>query len=60
MSKDRMMATTYRFEINKGKTCTGQMLEQSRIQQHEEEQQNALMKKRLINSPKNVLENQMS
>ena len=52
MSKDRMMATTYRFEINKGKACTGQMLEQSRIQQHEEEQQNALMKKRLITSQK--------
>lgn len=53
-----MMATTYRFEINKGKSCTGQMLEQSRIQQHEEEQQNALMKKRLINSFSKAVENQ--
>lgn len=41
-----MMATTYRFEINKGKANTGRALELARIEQHEQDQQSVLDKKR--------------
>lgn len=45
MSQDRMMATTYRFEINKGgKTNTRQLRQLAQIQQQEEEHQEMMRK----------------
>lgn len=45
MPNDRMMATTYRFEINKGgKTNTRQLRQLAQIQQQEEEQQELMQK----------------
>lgn len=47
-TNERLMATTWRFEINKGKSITGEATQLARIQQQEDEKQELLAKKKFI------------